>query len=50
MDEIITLKLHSSGALGSDIAWQTIGEEFGMTMFNHYFIKGFGTPHMGIRY
>jgi hypothetical protein len=45
MDEIITLKLHSGGALGSDIAWQTIGEEFGMTMFNHYFIKGFGTPH-----
>ena len=29
MEKIITLKLHSGGALGSDIAWETIGEEFG---------------------
>ena len=36
--------LHSGGALGSDIAWQRIGEEYGLDRFHHYHIKGFGTP------
>lgn len=45
MGEMREFMLHSGGANGSDIAWQRIGQEFGLDRFNHYYIKGFDTPH-----
>jgi hypothetical protein len=45
MEQIISqFMLHSGGAKGSDIAWQRIGEEYGLERTNHYFINNFNTP------
>jgi len=44
MDQIpVQYKLHSGGAIGSDITWELIGREFGLKEFNHYFIEGYKT-------